>query len=286
MEQWKEAGLVLEGGGMRGMYTVGVLEYFMEQGLYFRSTYGVSAGCCHACSYLSKQEMRAYRISLNYLGDKHYCSLYSFITTGELFGADMCYRQIPDELDPYDYEEYNKKQGTFYGVVTNCRTGKAEYLPIEDMRRDIQIVRASSSLPLMAKMVNIGGELYLDGGISDSIPAKRSRKDGNELSVVVLTRDSSYQKTPNSLMPLLKVRYRKYPNLIRALEERHMKYNKTLSYIREGEKAGKFFVLQPQEPVAFDRIEKDKKKLIGLYQQGYEDAKRQFGALKEFLKDR
>lgn len=285
MEQWMDAGLVLEGGGMRGIYTVGVLEYFMEQGLYFKNTYGVSAGSCHGASYLSKQKMRAYRISLNYLGDKHYCSLYSLLTTGDLFGADMCYRQIPDELDPFDYEEYEKRQGTFYGVVTNCRTGKAEYLPIEDMHRDIQIIRASSSLPLMARMVEIEGEKYLDGGISDSIPVKRARQDGNDKIVVILTRDASYRKGPNSLMPVLKARYRKYPKLVKALEERHIMYNKALSYIREGEKAGKIFVFRPAVPVEFNRIEKDRKKLIGLYQQGYEDAKAHYEELMAFLEN-
>lgn len=283
MEQWMNAGLVLEGGGMRGMYTVGVLEYFMEQGLYFKNTYGVSAGSCHGASYLSKQQMRAYRISLNYLGDKHYCSLYSLLTTGDLFGADMCYRQIPDELDPFDYAEYEKKQGTFYGVVTNCRTGQAEYLPIEDMHRDVQIIRASSSLPLVARMVELGGEKYLDGGISDSIPVKRARQDGNDKVVVILTRDSSYRKSPNSLIPVLKARYRKYPKLVKALKERHIMYNKTLSYIKEGEKAGKIFVFRPEAPVEFNRIEKDRKKLIGLYRQGYEDAKAKYEELLAFL---
>ncbi|MDO4555202.1 MAG: patatin family protein [Lachnospiraceae bacterium] len=285
MEEWKQAGLVLEGGGMRGMYTVGILEYFMERELYFKNTYGVSAGSCHACSYLAKQKQRAYRISLDYLGDKHYCGLYSLLTTGELFGADMCYRQIPEELDPFDYEEYEKRQGNFYAVVTNCRTGKAEYLPIENMKEDVQMIRASSSLPLVAKMVSIGGENYLDGGISDSIPVRRARKDGNRKCVVVLTRDLSYQKGPNTIMPLLRARYIKYPKLLKALEERHMIYNKTLSYIRAGEKAGKFFVMQPKNPVAFNRIEKDRKKLIGLYRQGYEDAKNQWEALTDFLAD-
>lgn len=196
---------------------------------------------------------------------------------------DMCYSQIPDELDPFDYEEYNKKKGTFYGVVTNCRTGKAEYLPLEDMHEDIQIIRASSSLPFMSKMVEIGGEKYLDGGVSDSIPVKRARKDGNDKVVVILTRDPSYKKGPSSIVSLAKLKYRKYPNLVKAMEQRHVGYNKTLSYIREGVKAGKIFVIQPQEPVAFDRIEKDRKKLIELYKQGCEDAKRQYKDLLEFL---
>lgn len=283
MEQWVNAGLVLEGGGMRGIYTAGVLDFFMEQGLYFKNTYGVSAGSCHGASYMSKQKMRAYRISLNYLDNKHYCSLYSLFTTGNLFGVDMCYRQIPDELDPYDYAEFEKKQGNFYAVVTNCETGKPEYLLLEDMKEDIQAVRASSSLPLLSRMVSIGDKKYLDGGISDSIPVRKARKDGNDKVVVILTRDSSYQKGPNSLMPLLKIRYRHYPRLVEAMENRHKDYNKSLAYIREGEKAGKIFVLRPKEPVPFNRIEKDRKKLISLYWQGYEDAKKQYEELKVFL---
>ncbi|MCI5596350.1 MAG: patatin family protein [Lachnospiraceae bacterium] len=283
MEQWVDAGLVLEGGGMRGIYTVGILDYFMEKDLYFKNTYGVSAGSCHACSYLAKQKMRAYRISLNYLNDKHYCSLYSLLTTGDLFGADMCYRQIPDELDPFDYEEYEKKQGTFYSVVTNCKTGKAEYLPIENMKKDIEIVRASASLPGVSRMVEVQGEKYLDGGLSDSIPVKQARKDGNEKVVVVLTRDPSYRKEPNSLMPFFKIKYRNYPKLIHAMEQRHIIYNKTLDYIARGEESGKFFVLRPQEPVSIGRIEKDRTKLIALYHQGYEDAKNLFESMMDFL---
>jgi predicted patatin/cPLA2 family phospholipase len=265
------------------MYTVGVLEYFMEQDLYFSNTYGVSAGSCHGASYLSKQKGRAYRVSLNYLNDKNYCSLYSLLKTGDLFGVDMCYRQIPDELDPYDYPVYEQYEGTFYGVVTNCQTGEAEYLPIEEMHRDIQIIRASSSLPLLSRMVEIKGKKYLDGGISDSIPVKRARQDGNDKVVVILTRDADYRKEKNPLMPILKARYHKYPKLVEAMADRHKVYNKTLSYIKEGEKAGKIFVIRPKKPVEFDRIEKDRQKLIALYHQGYEDAKESYEKLQKFL---
>lgn len=283
MKPKKDTALVLEGGGMRGMYTVGVLEYFMEQDLYFSNTYGVSAGSCHGASYLSKQKGRAYRVSLNYLNDKNYCSLYSLLKTGDLFGVDMCYRQIPDELDPYDYPAYEQYEGNFYGVVTNCKTGEAEYLPIEEMHRDIQIIRASSSLPLLSRMVEINGKKYLDGGISDSIPVKRARQDGNDKVVVVLTRDADYRKEKNPLMPVLKARYHKYPKLVEAMANRHKVYNKTLSYIKEGEKAGKIFVIRPKKPVEFDRIEKDRQKLIALYRQGYEDAKESYEKLQKFL---
>ena len=151
-----DCGLVLEGGGMKGMYTAGVLEYFMEKELYFKNCYGVSAGACHLCSYISKQRKRAYRVALDYLNDKNYCSMYSLVTTGDLFNADMCYNTIPNKLDPYDYKAAAKYEGNAYAVVTNIRTGEAEYMPLREMHRDTIAVRASASLPLVSRNVKIG----------------------------------------------------------------------------------------------------------------------------------
>ena len=278
-----QAGLILEGGGMRGLYTAGVLDYFMDINLEFKEVYGVSAGACNACSYLSKQRGRSLRVNTEYLDDPRYCGLESLIRTGDLFGVDMLYDIIPNELDPYDYETFAEYPGKAYAVTTNCETGKAEYMELQDMHRDILAVRASSSLPMVSRMVEIQGYHYLDGGISDSIPVIQSMKNGNQKNVVVLTRDPSYRKEPSKTMAAFRMRYSKYPNLIRQMEHRHIRYNRTLDFLKKGEEAGKIFVIQPQKPVEIARIEKNKEKLKELYEIGYEEARNQHGDLLDFL---
>ncbi len=278
-----QAGLILEGGGMRGLYTAGVLDYFLDENLEFQEVYGVSAGVCNACSYLSKQRGRSLRVNTEYLDDPRYCGLESLVKTGDLFGVDMLYDIIPNELDPYDYETFSRYPGRAYAVVTNCETGKAEYMPLQEMHRDIQAVRASSSLPMVSRMVEIEGNLYLDGGVSDSIPVIQSMRNGNKKNVVVLTRDPSYRKEPTKTMAAFRVRYAKYPKLVQQMEHRHIRYNRTLDFLKKGEEAGKIFVIQPQQPVEIARVEKNKEKLEELYQIGYEDAKRLHGKLMEFL---
>ena len=276
-------GLVLEGGGMRGIFTAGVLDFFLENNIEFSDCFAVSAGACHACSYLSKQHKRAYNISIDYLKDKNYCSIYSLLTTGNLFGTKMVYDKIPNEMNLYDYNEYLKSKTRFFVVITNCNTCKAEYKLIEDMRNSMDIIRASSSLPLLSKIVYIKGEEYLDGGISDSIPIRESIKRGNPQNVVVLTQSREYRKQPNNLMSLLKMKYKKYPELINSLENRHVVYNQTLDYIYEEEKKGNIFVIQPQRPLKLGRVEKNKEKLSEVYQKGYMQAKDNFKSLKSFL---
>ena len=162
-----KAGLVVEGGGMRGVYSSGVLDFFIEKDLFFENNYGVSAGACHLCSYLAKQYKRAFRVNVDYLNDKRYCSVHSLLKTGNLFGAEMLYDIIPNELDLFDYDTYNKNESNFYVVITDINTGKPEYVKIGDLKKDIIYVRASSSLPLLAKNVKINDKEYLDGGISD-----------------------------------------------------------------------------------------------------------------------
>ncbi len=184
-----EAALILEGGGMRGFFTAGVLDCFMDNDMWFRNLYGVSAGACHGCSYASHQRGRAFEINTKYRDDKRYASFYSLITTGDYFGRDFQLRVIPKELNLYDYETFKKSGINFYAVATNCETGMAEYLKVEDMDEDIDKIWASSTLPLLSQMVEIDGKKYLDRGMSDSIPASRAIKDGNKKVVVVLTRD-------------------------------------------------------------------------------------------------
>ncbi|MDO4464875.1 MAG: patatin family protein [Bacillota bacterium] len=280
-----QAGLVLEGGGMKGVYTSGVLDFFLDKGIEFSSCYGVSAGACSLCSFLSKQRGRAYHTSVDYLEDKNYCSLYSLLKTGDLFGVDMCYYQIPETLNPYDYETFDSYQGNFYSVVTNIETGQPEYIPIKDMKKDIEAIRASASLPLVSRNVEIGGKLYLDGGISDSIPIKRSMQDGNRKNVVVMTKEIGYRRKPSSMLTLTKLRYQKYPRVYELMKNRHNTYNETLDFIEEQVKAGNVFLIRPKTKSDVGRIEKNKEKLTALYEQGYRDASDCYEELIHYLED-
>lgn len=278
-----DMGLILEGGGMRGVYTAGVLDFFLDQKIGFSQVYGVSAGSCHACSYLSGQRRRAFDVNVDYLKDPRYCSVRSLLTTGDLFGAKMLYETIPNELNLYDHEAFLKYPGKFYAVVTDCRTGKPVYRQITDMRRDIVWVRASSSLPLVSRMVEIEGVPYLDGGISDSIPLGKALENGCRRNVVILTRDPSYRKKPGKTAALMKLFYPKYPKLVRQMEKRAGNYNRTLELIERGVQAGKVFVIRPQAPVKLGRVEKNRDKLEALYEQGYRDAAACGGKLRAFL---
>lgn len=279
------AGLVLEGGGMRGLYTAGILDFFMEKDITFANCYGVSAGACHLASFMSHQKGRAYRISVNYLKDKNYCSLYSLLKTGDLFGVDMCYHKIPDELDIFDYEAFDKYPGKGYAVVTNVMTGKPEYLEMKDLKNNIDVIRASASLPLVSRNVNIDGKDFLDGGASDSIPIRKSIKDGNEKNVIVLTRPYGYRKKPSNVA-LMKAKYKNSPGIVKAMERRHVIYNKTLRYIEKLEMEGKVFVFRPEPIIKIDRIEKDVNKLKVLYLQGYHDASINYELMKNFLESK
>lgn len=280
-----QAGLVLEGGGLKGVYTAGVLDFFLDKGIEFSSCYGVSAGACSLCSFLSGQRGRAYHVSVDYLEDKNYCSLYSLLKTGDLFGADMCYRKIPEELYPYDYESYGKYQGTFYSVVTNIESGQPEYIPIKDMKKEIDAVRASASLPLVSRNVSFRGKLYLDGGISDAIPLRQSIKDGNNKNVVIMTKEIGYRRKPSSMTSLIRLRYKKYPKVYELMKNRHIAYNETLDFIKEQVKEGSTFLIQPKKASGVGRIEKDKTKLKALYEEGYQEAKECYEDLVKFLED-
>ena len=278
-----KAGLVVEGGGMRGVYSSGVLDFFIEKDLFFENNYGVSAGACHLCSYLAKQYKRAFRVNVDYLNDKRYCSVHSLLKTGNLFGAEMLYDIIPNELDLFDYDTYNKNESNFYVVITDINTGKPEYVKIGDLKKDIIYVRASSSLPLLAQNVKINDKEYLDGGISDSIPIKKSIADGNKKNVVILTRDRTYRKGKNSLMPIIKLKYKKYPNFVKSMADRYIVYNEILDFIKELENNGDVFVIRPKKPVNIGRTEKNREKLEALYNDGYNDAKDCYEELLKYL---
>lgn len=280
-----QAGLVLEGGGMKGVYTAGVLDFFLDKGIEFSNVYGVSAGACCMCSYLSKQRGRALDVNVDYLDTKKYCSLESLLTTGDLFNVQTAYHLIPEYLHPYDYDTFDKYQGRAYAVVTNIVTGRPEYLRIRDMKRDIDMVRASASLPLVSRNVRVGKKLYLDGGISDAIPLRKSIVDGNLKNVVVMTKEEGYVRKPDSTanLALIKVRYLKYPKIYELMSDRHIRYNETLEYIEEQEENGQAFVIRPQEKSDVGRIEKDSEKLRALYEEGYREAEENYEALLNYL---
>lgn len=283
-----QAGLVLEGGGMKGIYTAGVLDFFLEKGLEFSSVYGVSAGACHMCSYLSKQKGRALDISIDYLDSKKYCSIESLLMTGDLFNVNTCYHLIPDYLYPYDHEAFGQYQGKAYSVVTNIATGRPEYLRLRDLRRDIIKVQASASLPLVSRNVKIDGKYYLDGGISDSIPLHKSIMDGNRKNIVVMTKETGYirEAASGAQLALIKARYLKYPKVYELMEDRHFRYNDTLKYIESRQAGGQAFVIRPREKSKVGRIEKDKEKLLALYKEGYRDAADCYENLLAYLGER
>ena len=278
-----QAGLVLEGGGMKGIYTAGVLDFFLDKGLEFSSCYGVSAGACHLCSFLSKQRGRAYDISVDYLEDKNYCSISSLLRTGDLFGVKMCYDDIPNRLNPYDYDAFNAYPGRAFAVVTNIETGRPEYLRLREMHRDILAVRASASLPLVSRTVRIDGKPYLDGGLSDSVPIMHSILDGNRKNVVVLTKEVGYRREPAGNLGLIRLRYAKYPKVYELMAGRHVAYNRMLDYLEAQEKNGQAFVIRPQKKSGVGRVEKDKEKLRLLYEEGYREAEQNYERLLAYL---
>lgn len=268
-----KAGLILEGGGMKGIYTAGVLDFFLEKGIEFENCYGVSMGSCVMCSYLSKQHGRGFRTVADNLGDKNYCGFYSLLTTGDIFNADMCYNRIPNELDPYDYDTAHAYKGNAYAVITDVETGAPVYYPMKDYHKDIVAIQASSSMPLVSRMVEIDGKKYLDGGISDCIPVMKSLKDGNRKNVVIMTKEAGYRREPFSMLGLCKVRYHKYPHLIHDLAIRHTRYNRTLDFLEKEQARGNVFVIRPKYPSKVGRLEKSRERLEELYNQGYEEAK-------------
>lgn len=276
-----EAGLVLEGGGMRGVYTAGVLDWLMDRGLWFRNIYGVSAGACHACSYVSRQRGRAARTVLGYAHDKRYMGLSNWLRTGNFFGVDFIYRQLPDVYEPFDHAAYGESGMNLYSVVFNCRTGEAEYPQARrlDAGGDMPMILASSSLPMLSRMVWHDGMPYLDGGLLDSVPLARAKADGNGRSLVVLTQHKGYEKGPNAMMPALRVRYARYPRLVEAMRVRHERYNEQVALVHAEAAAGRAVVIQPSTPVTLDRIERNQGKLEALYRQGYEDAEAAVGAV-------
>ncbi|WP_026907406.1 patatin-like phospholipase family protein [Paucisalibacillus globulus] len=280
----KNIGLVLEGGGSRGVYTAGVLHQLMEQKIYLPYVIGVSAGACNGSSYISRQMDRNRAVNIDYIDHPDYLSFRNLIRKRQLFGMDFLFDSLPNELEPFDFESFYGANEEFVVGVTDCMTGEPVFYKREDYKKDIlTIIRASSSLPLVAPAVHFDERILMDGGISDPIPVKQSEKDGNEKNVVILTRNRGYSKKPQSFGWYFRKKYRDYPGLLTALEKRHKVYNDTLDYIFEEEKKGNVFVINPSTPLEVGRVERNKDKLTALYNQGIEDAKEVLEQLKQFL---
>ena len=262
--------LVLEGGGLRGVFTCGVLDCFMDKGIRFPFTVGVSAGACNGLSYMSGQRGRAKSSNIDLMDKHHYVGFKYLLTQGCIMDYKLLFEDFPEKIIPYDYEAYFANTDRFVMVATNCLTGKAEYLEEKsDSKRVMDIVRASSSLPYVTKITYVDGVPMLDGGIADSIPVEYARSQGYERMVVVLTRNKGYRKNEKQL-PVPKFIYRKYPELRKTLASRNAQYNRTMEMIERLEDEGRMTVIRPVHPIEVDRMEKDTDKLRSLYQEGYE----------------
>lgn len=276
-------GLVLEGGGFRGMYTCGVIDVFMENGICFDEVVGVSAGAAFGCNIKSKQIGRALRYNKRFCQDSRYSGLKSFIKTGDLYNKEFAYGIVPTILDPFDTKTFRENPLKFTVVCTDIHTGNPVYHEIQNGdATDIEWIRASASIPIVSKPVKLDGYELLDGGVSDSIPVNWMLERSDK-TVIVLTRDKSYHKEPMKYIHLLKKAFKEYPNLQKALENRYIVYNKTLDEIEQLEREGKVFVIRPSKAIACAMIEKDPNHLQEIYDIGRRDALHYLEDLKKYL---
>lgn len=282
-----DVGLIAEGGGMRGAYTAGVLEAFLDQELCFPYAIGVSAGANTLCSFLSKQHLRNKRLYTHWITDKRFIHWSNLLKEGAYFGMNFLFNDLPESLDPFDFDTFTQSKTTFKVGVTNCKTGECEYLEptrSKTLQEADKILQASSSLPFISRMVTLDGTPYLDGGLADSIPIKKSIADGNERNVVILTRNADYRKTYSKKMHRLAKRSMyKYPKVADCIGMRYKNYNETLDYLAQLEKDNKVFILRPMIPLQVDRFEKNSDKLCALYEQGYTEAMNRLPELKKWL---
>lgn len=279
-----KTGLVLEGGAMRGMFTAGVTDVMMENGIDFDGTIGVSAGAAFGCNYKSRQPGRVIRYNTKFCNDPRFCSIRSLIKTGDMFGADFCYHELPEKHDVFDSEVFNSNPMEFHVVCTDVLTGKAVYRRLDEVSYDaLEWMRASASMPLASRIVEVGGYKLLDGGISDSIPLEYFQSIGYEKNVVILTQPDGYVKKPSRAMGAMKLMLRKYPELIKALEKRPEVYNKQVAYVRNEEKNGSTFVIAPEEKLPIGHIEHNADNLRKVYNLGREVAEKRLSELKTFM---
>lgn len=277
----KKTALVLEGGALRGLYTAGILDIFMQNNINADVVYGVSAGALFGLNYKSRQIGRAIRYNLKYANEKNYMGLYSLITTGDIMNRDFCFKKLVYELDKLDFETYKTNPIDFYAVVTNIQTGKPEYVKIDDAQKDMEYFRASGSMPFVSRPVEINGNLYLDGAMSDAVPFKKVLEANYEKIIVILTRPSGYRKK-KSFLPY-RLFFSKFPNLIKTAESYYKEYNTTMDLIDKYESENKIVVLRPSKLIKMKRVEKDTNKLKCIYNLGISDCIENLDRIKAYL---
>ena len=279
--------MTLEGGSLRGLFTAGVLDVFMENDIEIDEIVGVSAGALFGVNYFPNQKGRVIRYTKKYSGDKRYMSLRSLILTGNYINKNFAFYKVTKELDIFDNEEFKKANKKYYAVVTNIETGKPEYLKIESPVDQLEILRATSAIPLVSKIIKINNKKYLDGGVSDSIPVYYNKENYNK-NIVILTQPLNYKKKPlsKSKEMLIKLKYHKYPNLINIMLNRYKRYNKLLEEIKDMEEKGEIFVIRPSKNLNIKINESNKDKLDEIYNVGKKVAKEKIKDLKKYLEDK
>ena len=279
-----KTGLVLEGGGMRGMYTCGILDVLMENDIYLDGMVGVSAGIAFGCNYKSRQPGRALRYNVRFAHDKRYSGIGSLLRTGNYYNAEFAYKLVPTHYDVFDIQVFNETPMTCYAVCFDVNTGEGVYQRLDHMNEDLlEWVRASASMPVVSRPVEAGGHLLLDGGLADSIPLEFMIGKGFERNVVILTREDGFRKTAEHGLWLMKPWLRKWPKVIDALRHRPAHYNQQLQNVREQEREGKAFVFRPLKALKVSRTTHDPNEMKRVYQQGRDEALQRLDELKKFL---
>jgi predicted patatin/cPLA2 family phospholipase len=278
--------LILEGGGLRGNYTAGVLRHFMECGIRLPYVIGVSIGACNGSNYVSGQIERSRIVNTRFVRDRRFLSYRRLLRGGELFGMAFIFDTIPNVLVPFDYEAFAQSPQRFVVTATDCETGEAVYYEKRFLDRTglMRVLQAGCSLPLIQHPVPFNGRILMDGGLADPLPLAKSLADGNTRQVVVLTRPRGYRKQPSALTGLLRLRYPRYRGLHRALRQRHARYNATLEDLERLERAGAVFTVRPPAALGVHRAERDPAELARIFDQGYRDAKACYAALQTFLR--
>ncbi len=278
-------GLVLEGGAMRGLFTAGVMDVLMEEGVEFDGVIGVSAGAAFGCNYKSGQMGRVLRYNTRFCRDKRYSGIGVLMKTGNIFSTEFCYGEVPLKHDVFDFETFEKNPMEFWVVATDLETGGAVYHRYDGFSdHGFDWIRASASMPLVSQIVEIDSQKLLDGGIADSIPVRYFESQGYDKNIVVLTQPESYRKGKNRLMPFIKMKYKKYPKFVETAENRHKVYNETLDYIKEKERSGELLVIRPDRDLPVGKVEKDPENLKKAYEIGRRVAEKRIEEIKEYLK--
>lgn len=277
-------GMVLEGGGMRGLYTAGVLDTLLDEEIHINRMLTVSAGALFGINFASRQKGRALRYNKTYIRDKRYISMRSWLKTGDMVNKEFAYYTVPFSLDVFDEAAFKRSGIAFYATVTNMETGHPEYIHITEPFKQMEALRASGSMPFVSRPIEHKGTKYLDGGVSDSIPLEKAEALGYEKNIVILTRPLDYRKTkPNDF--IIDRWYKKYPAFKEALKNRYKNYNATIEKIIEDEKQGKTFVIRPSMTVPIKRLERDPDKLQSMYDLGVKDATTRIQELKCYLEN-